>query len=338
MRVRQSRDRGVNWILSHIDSTGEPVGSRTRNGWARVPWALAVCGEREASAAVIAWAMRDQIADNGGFAVGAALGTGRFFAYPLAHFAIGAWLTERFDIALRAMDVLRCAQDPVTGGLPIALPVDRASDCYDLLSTAQTGLAAVITGQDDIADLAYQWTTTLNDLQPLNAGSRLFTFRKGAVLLVEPDQTMAWLAITDFSRARQSFYTPGMAAAFLGAYAQRRNISHPLTLADRLLQFNLEGTPEQFSDKGSVQICKFGWGSAVMLAAHSRQRWLPQVVRMSHWFIDHQETDGAWAPSQFLAPTPTDIDKLVKTAEHVMEINAILGALGTSRIRTDAAD
>jgi hypothetical protein len=43
-RARAARDRGVEWLIAHIGSNGEPVGARERNGWSRVPWALAVCG------------------------------------------------------------------------------------------------------------------------------------------------------------------------------------------------------------------------------------------------------------------------------------------------------
>jgi len=335
-RVRAARDRGALWLLEHIAPDGEPVGAAERNGWGRVPWALAVAGESEAAARVIAWAERGQLAPDGGFAPGPALGAGRFGAYPLAHFAIGAWLTERFSTSLAAMEKLRQMQDPATGGFAIAPVDDRATDIYDLLSTAQVGLAAVVTGQDDIADLAWRWVSDMAALQPEHAGSRLYSFRRGTALLTQPDQALEWLAITDFARPRQTYYTPGMAAAFLAAYSQRKGTSEPLALARRLLALNLAGCAEQFDDPGSVQICKFGWGAAAMLVADEGGDWLPHVLRMGDWFIAHQSPDGAWTPSAFLAPEPGDIDKLVKTAEHVMEVNAILAALGTARARLEA--
>jgi hypothetical protein len=233
------------------------------------------------------------------------------------------------------MDALRRMQDPATGGFAIAPVADRATDIYDLLSTAQVGLAAVITGQDDIAELAWRWVADMAALQPEDAGSRLYSFRRGTALLTEPDQALEWLAITDFARPRQTYYTPGMAAAFFAAYAQRTGASEPLALARRLLAMNLAGCAEQYEDEGSVQICKFGWGVASMLVADPDGDWLPHVERMGDWFIAHQSPDGAWTPSSFLAPEPSDIDKLVKTAEHVMEVNAILAALGTARARLE---
>ncbi|WP_342244623.1 hypothetical protein [Pseudomonas sp. OTU5201] len=320
----------MRWILDHISSSGEPVGASERNGWARVPWALAVSGEAHVAAQVVAWAERTQLAADGGFAPGAAQGTGRFLAYPLAHFAIGAWLTERFDTATAAMGALRRIQDPATGGLPIAPPEDRSTDIHDLLSTAQVGQAAVITGQDDIAEGVYRWITDLLELQPASAGNRFYTFRQGKRLLEEPPKHLEWLAITDFDQPRQTYYTPGMAAVFLSAYGQRVGLKQPLKLASDLLTRNLSGTPEQFDDLGSVQLCKFGWGAAAMSAVDISRDWTPHLIRMVDWFEARQAPDGSWAPSLFLQPSPSDIDRLVKTAEHVMEVNAILGALGAA--------
>jgi hypothetical protein len=332
--VRSARDRGVQWLLNHIGSNGKPVGADERNGWARVPWALAVSGESEAAARVIAWAVASQLADDGNFAVGPAFGTGRFGAYPLAHFAIGCWLTERFETAQRVMGALRAWQNKETGGFAIAPPFDAAQDLSDLLSTAQAGLAAVICGHDDVADLCWRWIRVLVELQPGDEGSLFFTFRRGPLLVSEPDQSLKWLAITDFSQPRQTFYTPGMAAVFLAAYAARRVEPSALQVASELLQFNLDGCSEQFDDPASVQACKFGWGASAMLVAQGTDVWDASVAKMGSWFVGNQGKDGSWAPSEFLVPNPSDIDRLVKTAEHVMEVNAILAALGTAQVRT----
>jgi hypothetical protein len=277
---------------------------------------------------VIAWAERTQIAADGGFAPGPALGSARFLAYPLAHLAIGAWLLERFDVALSTLEALRRLQDPAAGGFPIAPPRDRGADVYDLLSTAQVGLAAVIAGQDDIADAAYRWIADLLNAQPANAGSRLYTFRQGLQLLTRPDSALEWLAVTDFSKPRQTYYTPGMAAVFLAAHAQRRRIREPLAMASTLLERNITGCAAQYDDLESVQLCKFGWGVAAMYAVDRDSAWVPHLVRMTDWFVARQATDGSWAPSSFLQPKPSDIDRLIKTAEHVMEVNAIVAALG----------
>ena len=332
-RVRASRDRGVAWLLNHMASSGEPDGARERNGWARVPWALALGGESAAGAAMLAWVERGQIAADGLFTEGPALGAGRFPAYPMGHLAIGAWLLERGDIALRIMGALRRMQD-AHGGLPIALPGMPGADTADLLSTGQVGQAAVVTGQDDIAERVFDWVARLLELQPADAGSRFFSFRRDGALLVEPETALAWPAITDFSKPRQTYYTMGMAAVFLTAFGARAGRAELFAKARALLQRNIDGCAEQFDDPESVQICKFGWGAAMLYAHDPASDLLAEVARMGDWFIAHQAEDGSWSPSTFFVPEPGVVDKMLKTAEHVMEVNAILSALGTARGRS----
>ena len=329
-RIRTSRDRGVRWILEHIDSAGKPVGADERNGWARTPWALAVSGETDVAAKVIAWAKRTQLTKDGSFAPGPALGSGKFPAYPLAHFAIGAWLTEHYDTALSVMGELRRIQDPATGGIPIGFPQQRSTDYHDLLSTAQVGQAAIVTGQDDIAEGVYKWVSELLEQQPKDHGTRFFTFRQGAQLVERPPKELEWMAITDFSKPRQTYYTPGMAAVFLSGYAQRFGVKHPLETASDLLAWNVAGTPEQFDDLASVQLCKFGWGAAALASVDIHRDWTQHLMRMVEWFEARQAADGSWAPSNFLQPSPSDIDRMSKTSEHVMEVNSILSALGSA--------
>lgn len=326
-----ARREAVAWLLARIDADGEPIGARKRNGWARLPWALSVCGEVEAGQQVLSWAAREQLAGDQGFTPGVARGTDRFGAYPLAHLAIGAWLLERPEVALDCMEALRKRQDPATGGLPIDPPQDRASDLCDLLSTAQAGQAAIITGQRDVADLALLWIEELCRQQPADAGSQFYSFRRGAALLTDPPTPLAWLAVTDFAKPRQSYYTAGMAAVFLVAFAQDRGTSSPLESAARLLHFNIVGCNEQFDDPQSVQVCKFGWGAAELYKATGDASLLPQVARMTRWFIANQSDDGSWAPSAFLVPAPDEVDRLAKTAEHVMELSALIAALVAAR-------
>jgi len=106
-RLRQSRDAGVLWLLSHVADDVQPVGAERQNGRGRVPWALAVSGESAAGAAVLSWAERHALAEDGRFHPGVFGGASRFGAYGLAHFAIGAWLLKRFELAQRCMGALR---------------------------------------------------------------------------------------------------------------------------------------------------------------------------------------------------------------------------------------
>jgi len=98
-------------------------------------------------------------------------------------------------------------------------------------------------------------------------------------------------------------------------------------LGHRFLELNIQGVPEQFNDGESVQICKFGWGAAAMQIADPTADYRTHLLRMSDWFIEHQATDGSWRPSGFLSPDPKVHEKMTKTAEHAMEITAMIAAL-----------
>src|SRR5689334_15920872 len=85
-QCRAARDRGRDWILAHLDPHGKPVGAETRQCYYRVPWTLAVVGEQERAATVVAWMERHALTSDGDLAEGAARKgfIERSASYPLA--------------------------------------------------------------------------------------------------------------------------------------------------------------------------------------------------------------------------------------------------------------
>jgi hypothetical protein len=220
-RLRASRDRGVTWLTQRIGDDGKPAGADERAGWGRVPWALALSGEADLASAVLTWAERHAIDSDGGLRAGPARGDGLMTAYPLAHLAIGAWLTERYDISLAIMRKLVTLQHPVTGGIGSGFFGPGGAEIQDLLITAQVGIAALVTRQDALAARICQWVKSLYADQPA-LPDKLFTMREGAALLTTLAPPLGWLGMIDFRLERQSFYNPGIAAAFLAGWAMQR--------------------------------------------------------------------------------------------------------------------
>lgn len=325
-RLVRSREHALEWLLNHVGSDGKPAGAELGNGWSRLPWTFALSGNTGAASAVLAWADREALRPDGQFRPGPAYGTGRFGAYPLGHFAMGAWLSERYDIGRRVLDALRTMQDKSTGGFPIDPPGGAAAHICDLLPSAQAGTAALLAGREDIVDGVYRWIVELYRSQP-DLPQRLFNGRSGAALVTEVPAGLEWMLVTDFGKPRQSYYHPGIAAVFLAGYAMQRADAAALSLGHRFLELNIRGAPEQFNDPESVQICKFGWGAAAMQIADPTADFRTHLLRMSDWFIDHQGTDGSWRPSGFLSSDPKIHEKMTKTAEHAMEITAMISAL-----------
>ncbi|MDI4655135.1 hypothetical protein [Xanthobacter autotrophicus] len=327
--ARTACARAADWLGSHVGSDGEPADAAERNGWSRLGWGLAVAGRPDAAAAVVSWIARNRIAADGGFQPGRLRGQDYIAVYPhywLGTFVVSAWLAGRLDVAMRSMAYLRTRQDTQTGGIPMVSEADGEPVC-DMLSTAQVGLGALVTGDRETAEKCALWVRALAEQ---SAGESLVfhSCRKGADLWIDPDPAFVWSAVADFSRPRQAYYTPGMGAVFLARFAARYGCAQSIAAARRLLAFNLNGSSAQFDDLASVQACKFGWAVAEMALADPEGDWHPWVQRMTRWFLDRQSQEGAWGPSAFAMAAPSLADRLVKTSEHLMELSVCMAALG----------
>jgi hypothetical protein len=241
--------------------------------------------------------------------------------------AIGAAYLERDDLASKIMATVRKWQDPVTGGAYSERPEDRKLGLQDLHDTGQLGLAALTTHQLDIAEGAYRWIRELYRLQP-ELPARLYTRTTSAGLFTDPAPNLLWGSVIDFTKPRQAFFNPGLAAAFLARYALETGDSEALQLGSNFLALSAKGTPAQFDYADSKQICKFGWGAALMDVAEPSGGHLPHLVQMAHWFIDSQLPDGRWQNSTFLTPDPTEGDDQEITAEFTLHLGTIQTSLG----------
>lgn len=331
-RLRTARDRARDWLLAQVGPDGRPADAAAGNGWSRFPWTLALLGETGAAHAVLEWAAHEGLGPNGDLQSGPAYGQGRFSAYPVGHLTMGALLLERHDIAARLFARIEALQDPATGGMPVDPPGGEFADLTDLLSTAQVGMAAVLAGRMDLARQVRDWIMACLAEQP-EMPQVLYTLRGADGLVTQPAASLAWAAAVDFTKARQAYFYPGIAAGFLALYAMRTGDGEALAAGHRYLAANLVGTEEQFSDLASVQACKFAWGVALMQLADPSVDYSDWLVRMADWFIARQRPDGSWGPSTFVSTEPARIELMTKTAEHAMEVTAVLAALGAVSAR-----
>jgi hypothetical protein len=326
--LRTVRDLGVRWLLDHIDSDGRPACSAERNGYYRLPWTLAFVGQREAASQVMSWIERQALTAEGDLRPGPAQEPWieESATYPLSIIAQGAWALERYDTALATMTTLRSFQDQGSGGAYSERPEVRRSGRQFLFPTAQLGLAALTTGQVDMADRAFQWFTALYAAQT-ELPDRLFTAWAADGLAMPAPGGSSFMFVTDFRVPRQAFFNPGIGAAFLARYYMQSGDRAALDLARELLLLSANGTDDQFNFTESMQICKFGWGSATTLEVDPTGDHLGHVLRMTRWYADSQGTDGTWVPSPFLVPDPTDSNRMEKTAEHVLWVAMMLSSL-----------
>ena len=335
-RVRDCQNRGLQYLLDHINPTGTPAGQSEYH--ARLPWTLAAAGARAAGAAVLSWHEREVLTANGDLLPGPSRDkwSMRWASYPLSMLAHGAWMLERYDTAQALMNTLRDYQDPETGGAYAERPEIRSSQRQDLFPTAQLGMTALMTGHDDVAEGCFAWIADLYDLQP-ELPQRLFSARDEHGLMNPKDggseqhygKSLEWEVVTDFAKPRQTHYNPGIAAAFLGRYFAKTGNERARELGRSYLQLSESGTEEQFSDRGAGQICKFGWGAANMLMVDPDGGHLANVIRMAEWFIERQEEDGRWLPAVFITPNPTIDSYMEVGAEMTLHMTSILNGLST---------
>ncbi len=330
-RSRTAIERGVAWIASKIGHDGEP--GATHGHYYRVPWTLAIAGQRPLGAASLSWIEREALTEDGDLRAGPPRSgfEMRWSSYPLANLATGAWHLERYDTAKRIVQRLHAFQHPETGGAFTGHPDHRVDQRQDLFPTAQLGMTGLTTGSMDLAHGAYRWMRDLYASQP-ELPTKLYTAMDRGGLMVETsdDEDLEWQVVTNFHKPRQAFYNPGIAAAFLGRYYMATGAYEALRLARDYLELTASGSDIQFDFTQSVQVCKFAWGSSVLLEATGESRYLDYALNMAEWFCEAQRSDGSWDNSPFLMEKATDPDSVRTeiTAEFVQHLVTTTTAIG----------
>ncbi len=192
-------------------------------------------------------------------------------------------------------------------------------------------MTGLTTGEMNLADGAYRWFCSLHEAQP-DLPNKLYTATNGPRLVKPPrdNPDLEWQVVTDFNKPRQAFYNPGIAAAFLGRYHLTTEDEYALRLAKAFLSLTENGSKAQFDYRESVQVCKYGWGAAVLLDATGHEDYLKESIRMVHWFRAAQSSDGSWDNSPFLmsrAENPDDV-RMEVTAEFVQHLATLSTAIG----------
>lgn len=326
-------ERGGSWLIGHIGADGNP--GAHHGHYYRLPWSLALTGHRRQAAAVLSWVEREALDAAGDLRRGPARASfqTRWSSYPLAILATGAWHLERYDTALRIAHRLHAYQDQESGGAFAGHPDHRDNERQDLFPTAQMGMTGLTTGTMDLAHGACRWLQLLFDAQP-ELPKRLYTATDGPHLFTDAggDEQLAWETVTDFTKPRQAFYNPGIAAAFLSKYAMATGRVDALELAKKYLELTVAGGEQQFDSTDSVQVCKFAWGAAALYEATGEEQYRRYARRMGAWFVECQEPAGSWSNSPFLMERGGHRGsiRIEVTAEFLQHLATLITALGGS--------
>lgn len=329
-RYLETRRKGCAFLLANIAADGEVADSgRPRVSYYRLPWALQVCGETAAAMRVLDWIERTRLGSDGRFNAAVAwdpVANRTVNTYPETILAYGAMLLRRFDIARRAMSFASRFQDPETGGVFMNREETGPDGRQLLFPTCQYGMSATITGRIAEAIKVGEWLERLWQAQP-ELPDRLYTIwtPAGGLATEVPEGEDRRHYINESGEIRQLHYNGGIAAACLTHISMATGDDRWLTLARAYQRFSMESTPGQFETK---QVCKSAWGSSLISLAAGDASYAPWLIKMGDWFSAGQEVDGNWSNTAAVDPDPPLAHKIEITAEFIVHVDSLIGALG----------
>lgn len=326
----QSRRSGVEFLLKHMNADGSIGPVEKGVFYARVPWVLAVSGETVAATRLVDWIRRNMLTPAGEVAGSASPNNGAnelSNTYAETCLAYGAHLLRHFDVARQAMSFALRFQDPETGGVFMDRTRTGANGPQLLYLTCQFGMSALVTGHRAPAEAAGHWLKRLWEAQP-ELPNRLYTvyIRSGGLALQVPEGADPRHYINESQQIQQMHYNGGIAAAFLTRLYLATGDGQWLDLAREYQAFSMNSTEGQFE---TMQVCKSGWGSALLYVATKEPLYRDWAVKLGDWFVDNQYSDGHWENSHYIDPNPPLHKNLTVTAEFINHMDCISGSLAT---------
>lgn len=301
-RYLAARDKGLSYLLAHVNEDGS-IGPVERGiYYYRAPWALALGGKTAHAQRLMGWIRRHMVTAEGDFRgerspfddAGSAA-----FTYELSCLIYGAHLLRHFDLSQRGVDYLLRWQDPHSGGFYMNRHRTGPRGRQAVYPTAQAGMACVVTGRIDAALAVGRWFERLWTLQP-DLPDRLYTVHSQEEGLVRggyaPEERK--LYVNEAQQAQAYHYNGGITAAFLCQLHAATGESAWLTLARRYQAFSMESTERQFE---VMQVCKSGWGGALLYQATGEEQYRAWAMRLGDWFVSQQ---SAWATGSFRSSMP----------------------------------
>jgi hypothetical protein len=324
---RASQRKAVDFLLAHVNDDGSIGEAASGAFYYRVPWAFAVAGESAAAMRVLTWMRKHMLTPQGELAPHVLPHNWHRSANTYAEtcLAYGAHLLRRYDVAQSAILFALRSQSPVTGGVYMDRERRDAQGPQMLYPTA------LLTGHLAAARAAGEWLKRLWQAQP-ELPQRLYTIWNEADGLATsaPEGSDRRSYINESQEVYEYHYNGGIAAACLAYLHMMTGEQQWLDLARGYQQFSMQSTPRQFETR---QVCKSSWGSSLLWLITGEQKYLDWTLRMGDWFAAQQTEDGHWFNTPYLAPHPTLNDNIQITAEFIVHLDHIIGALGAALAR-----
>ncbi len=326
-----TRRNGVEFLLAQMNQDGSIGPLEAGIYYYRVPWALAVSGETSAAMRVLEWVGRHMLTEEGEIRGNASPDRGmrsQANTYAETIIAYGAHLLGRFDIAQRTMRFALRSQDPSSGGAFQNRDQTGPDGPQLLFLTSQLGMSAILTGHINAALKVGTWFQRLWEAQP-ELPARLYTTwtTAGGLATEVPEGGNRMHYVQESQEERQYHYNGGISAAFLSRLYLQTGDPAWLNLARDYQRFSMESTERQFLTR---QVCKSAWGAGLLSVITGEPLYRDWTARLGDWFTNGQEHDGSWVNTPYLSPNPTLANRIEITAEFVVHLDTVIGALGAS--------
>lgn len=323
-RLTETKRRGAKWLLARVGQDGSVGPSDEGFRFYRLPWALTVAGHTQAATAVCGWIREHMLTPDGDFD-GGYRQLYDAYAYRNATLVYGAHMARQFDLSVCGLEFILTMQDPSSGGFANDQDPDGTlGDVMDLPYTCGCGLACIALGRLDAARQVFRFLERVWNAQTEMPDRLYYSFsrQQQAVITSYETRNQFWHVVESQVPRAQRWTVGGLSAAFLcRLYMVDPNPAY-LSLAHDFQRFSIQSTPRQFD---FPQVCKSGWGAALLYQVTGEEQYAAWAVKLAHWFADTQTDDGSWV----FDSDSTEGRTLEITAEFVAHVDTIIGGLAS---------
>lgn len=320
---RASRQRGVEWLLSHLNPDGS-LGDPRQGFYAyRAPWTFTAVGETAAAGAVCGWFRRHMLTPDGRME-----GPYRVFddayAYRNSALIVGAQMALQYDLSHGLMRDMLAWRDPISGGFSDdRTPDGGMSDNMDIPYTCGPGFACLATGYLEEARHVYRFLKMIYEAQTELPDRFFYAWSRSQqkVITEYPEAKRLWYIVENQVARPQRWTIGGISAGFLcRLYLADPNPDY-ISLARQYQAFSMAATERQFE---FPQVCKSSWGSSLLYQVTGEDPYLQWTYKMGDWYIDTQRADGHWDFDRVTLGGQIEL-----TLEYVMHLDTLISGLAS---------
>jgi len=293
----RARDRGAAFLMRRQRVDGM-IGDETAaglGGFCKGMYAFTAAGQSRAAARLADWLRLHGATSDGDFRDSGGAWTRGALAdvYPYANawLAAGLHRAGAYDLAMASMDFLAGMQDQESGGMYTAVDGRDASTRQEVLSSAMTGLAALVCGRLDVARGVARFLRTILAAQPdlTKMLCHVYTREHGVITTFADEEAARFAVIA--ARPRQAYFMYGIGAAFMARYSLAAREPKALDDAALFLVPALHATEAMYE---TAQVGKVAWGAALLAGMGGNVEHRDLALRSAGALLAQQNPDGSW--------------------------------------------